>query len=415
LRKLADSLSKHAVLLRIPEGSQEATYLAAFVQIKQAPSLAFIGTGSRQGQITVFAKESDDLDVDDIAQRLISTLELVQPPNEASTMPIANTVDESPLAEPLETIEGPSEPLPIPQNVTPVVPSSASPSPTPSEQPKRKKGTTESESWAETQRKRNHQARQDRDRILAQIHADRQERKSREAFRKQTQQSNVSVDDAPRTPLSTVRSSQQLSNASHASIQIRLVNGELIRSSFASSAPASELQTWIEDHFRSTGTTLPAYRLKHLPGPPLPARTIDIVDESSKSLLELDLAPSATLVLLPISGSVNAYSHNEGGFVGFIMSILIWILGVLVAPLKWIGLAGGSPASEKQKQETEALGNRTGSSSSTGTDQEAKAGKLKAKGVKVRTITEMNADAEQEARQLYNGNQLNFEDEEDDK
>lgn len=95
-------------------------------------------------------------------------------------------------------------------------------------------------------------------------------------------------------------------------LQIRLFDGSSIRSRFDRE---ENIRTTVRPFIdRETAGQVP-YTFKHILSP-LPNRDITISDEDL-SLSELGLAPSATLILVPVNGFTNAYEDS------YYMSVII--------------------------------------------------------------------------------------------
>ena len=153
--------------------------------------------------------------------------------------------------------------------------------------------------WIERQRQRQIDARRERDRILAQIEADKAERRARrEEERKSREQAQQEIS----APVSrNRRDPSHFSKATSANLQVRLLDGATIRSQFSAEATLeSDVRPWIDSHIQSKAP----YTFKQILTPQ--ARAISVSEEHS-SLRALDLLPSATLVLQPVQTYADAY------------------------------------------------------------------------------------------------------------
>jgi hypothetical protein len=255
--------------------------------------------------------------------------------------------------------------------------------------------------WANLQRQRNLEARRERQRVLAQIEADKQARREANEARKHEladQKTNSSSSKLPRK-----NKSDGFHQTAH--IQVRLLSGSTIRKSFPSSTPAAQLRPWIDKALRSEDeTSVPAYQLKHLPGPPEPARPIDVGDEQH-SLQDLDLAPSATLVLLPVKGSVDAYTTGSSwglldlpfAAVGLVAGAVGGAVGWLTGPNRASGTTDPGSKSNNETNGTSSSSDIANSSANRPTDGTTG---------RIRTMAEMRAEGDDSPTQLYNGNQV---------
>jgi hypothetical protein len=245
---------------------------------------------------------------------------------------------------------------------------------------------------------------------MAQIEADKKARRDRKATSGQK-------DDAPASEVSKASASSASSSRraagstnSKANIQVRLLDGSTIRSSFSSTTTLSEsIRPWIDASLRESlpASSIPGYTLKHLM-PPGPARSFTLTEER-ETLSELGLLPSATLVLVPItSGFVDAYPG--GNLVSGILTLpynvasgAVGIVGSVVGgALSWVGMGGGAAA----------VSDEAGPSSSSGTAPDTapqgdtpNAGSAARRTARFRTMAEQRAEGDDDT-QFYNGNQV---------
>lgn len=233
---------------------------------------------------------------------------------------------------------------------------------------------------AELVKKKKQKDREERDRILKRIEDDKAERRQRAIERERQRIDNQKIGDvaaalvnSPETKLpSTTRVSELTS------IQVRLFDGSTMRTRFKTTAPLKEVRQWVDEK-RPDGN-LP-YTFKQVLTP-LPNKNLDATEESKK-LGELGLAPSSTLVLVPVANYTNAY---DGG--GNIFSRLLrMILGFFAVILGLFGLGG----------ERRAEGN-DGTSSGQGQGTATTQGEPR-----VRGLQNINDRRDQ---QLYNGNSV---------
>ncbi|KAI4193262.1 MAG: hypothetical protein LQ350_008398 [Teloschistes chrysophthalmus] len=253
--------------------------------------------------------------------------------------------------------------------------------------------------YAQEQRKRQQEAKAEKDRILREIENNKEERKEREKQRRalakakaeeilNPESAEASVDQI--VPKNWTAATQLRS----CSLQIRLFNGATIREKFASGQTISkDVRTWIASQ-RTDGDT--PFTLKQILSP-LPNRTITISEEQ-ESLQCLGLLPSATLVMVPIKGYVGAYDSDQG-IVGKAMSVgynTAWAGGKLLKDVMETFLGFGraasndqDPAAEEQRRQPRPF---------------TKARTISAEGPKFRTLRR-DGDADED-HHLYNGNQV---------
>ena len=202
---------------------------------------------------------------------------------------------------------------------------------------------------AELVRKKKKQDEEERRRILKRIEDDKAARRERAAERERQRIDNQKIGDVASAlasaPESKLPSTTKISDKT--ALQVRLFDGSTLRSRFPTKSTLKDVRSWV-DESRNDGS-LP-YTFKQVLTP-LPNKNIDATEES-KDLGELGLAPSSTLVLIPVASYSSAY---EGGSSNILTRIIRLILGVLTWILGLIGLGGGrgpqqAEASEEQPQ-----------------------------------------------------------------
>lgn len=111
-------------------------------------------------------------------------------------------------------------------------------------------------------------------------------------------------------------------------LQVRLFDGSTIRSRFKTDTTLKDVRTWV-DETRHDGS-LP-YTFKQVLTP-LPNKNIDSTEEN-KALGDLGLAPSSTLVLIPVPTFAGAYEGPSGNllvrFLRLIIGFFTWVFGSL--------------------------------------------------------------------------------------
>lgn len=244
--------------------------------------------------------------------------------------------------------------------------------------------------YVTAQKKAQQEVRDERARILKRVEDDKLERKQREAQRREqkTRFTEGSGDDEhpmhSRAAVNPQRAS--VKTGTQCAIQIRLFDGSTIRRRFPSSDTLQkEVRQWVEEERGEIDTP---FTFRQIMAPP-PNRTITISEEE-ESLQSLGLIPSATLILVPIKGSVGAYD-NKG--LGVISKGVLAGYGLLSSGL---GLVSG------------ALGTLKGGALSTTSQSTGQAGKspsasgAQTSSINIRTLTDQYPP--NEAQQLYNGN-----------
>jgi len=189
---------------------------------------------------------------------------------------------------------------------------------------------------ADQYRKKQQQARDERERILRAIEDDKAARRAKKAEMEAVRRAAAAAEETEPKPESDVPfapasplfpTSGRISE--YCALQVRLFNGSTIRSRFSSHDTLKDVRQWIDD--TPSDSPKAAYTFKILLTP-LPSKTIDVTEES-KQVHELGLTPSATLILLPApktAARAFATAPGEGNIITrVIASILAFISGLI--------------------------------------------------------------------------------------
>ena len=252
--------------------------------------------------------------------------------------------------------------------------------------------------YAQQQRKRQQEARQERERILKVIESDRIERKHRDELRKELVRSEVTSNDGANglidAQLFKESSFPRPLTSNMCAVQIRLLDGGTIRSRFPSDQSLrAHVRPWI-DMERPDGDNTP-YTLKHVLTP-MPNRPITISEEE-ESLQALGLTPSATLIMIPVQGYTNAYSRNPS----IIMRGLSAGYSVLSDGLAVVSGALGTFLGNAQATANPAYG---GTLQQDPRDPSQGPSEASAAGINIRMLRDQHTNRDE--HQLYNGNQV---------
>ena len=251
-------------------------------------------------------------------------------------------------------------------------------------------------SYAQQQRKRNQEARLERERILKEIENNKAERKEKEELRKAFAKAEAEGDDGAdglvdqqltREVLST-----QPEKTTACALQVRLFDGSTVRRKFAADDSIKNVRHCMQS--MKNGDT--PYTFKQILTP-MPNRTFSISEED-ESLQSLGLMPSATLVMVPVQRYIAAYPNDMNLFLRavfalyhFIRSGAIMVINALSA---FLGMRQ-TGTREPQAEPASAVGEA--SSAQHGTVD-------KAPQINVRTLRDQREDRDD--HQLYNGNQV---------
>ncbi|KAK4174046.1 hypothetical protein QBC36DRAFT_380508 [Triangularia setosa] len=447
-----DLLQSTSVTLRLVAGSQEEGFLAQLYPLPKKPTLVVIKNGQLKEYIA--AGVTKELFFERL-RKALSPAEVPPPPPPAQTEPVASPT--VPSAAPAMA----TTPQPIVASQTaPITESNTSSSgqttpPTPSEpshvQPmtaqtaakiermkaaeaeakKRReekgkaneaptKSPTAHNQYAEALKKKQKEAREERQRILKQIEDDKAERKARQEALEAERKAATEASTVPFAAASQVLP-QTSRVSSHAAIQVRLFDGSTLRSRFSSTDTLKDVRQWVTEN-RKDGKR--PFNFKILLTP-LPSKTVDATEEE-KTLQELELTPSCTLILLPVPKYSSAYSRSSGSgsstasstnstgeergnifqrFIGFILFIVGLIGGLFSTLFSTSGPAAGQQdldGDETPRQQSPARGGgqqRQGGAQGQGGD---------------RRIGGLESLRRRNEQQFYNGNSTNFEPRPDD-
>ena len=258
--------------------------------------------------------------------------------------------------------------------------------------------------YAAKERRRKQDDRNERERVRQLVENDKIERREREARRKEALAAERQVQKSESHPQVGPSSSATVSTGTCA-VQVRLFDGSTVRTRFDSPSTqtlASSIRKWVDSHLQSTEggkpSSLPPYTFKHILTP-LPNRTLE-VGEEEKTLQDLGLTPTATLVLVPVQGYTDAYSSSGvsgwlGWLYGLVAGAFLFIVNALKGILGMIGATGA--ASPTQPVAPTRRLEETASRNTVSKDESRPSTKMK---------TLKDTKDERDPSQLYNGNQV---------
>jgi hypothetical protein len=233
--------------------------------------------------------------------------------------------------------------------------------------------------YAQMQKKRQQEEKDERARILKRVEDDKAQRRQDAVERKAKAQANAAP-ASETTGQSSSRSNHPATQSAECAVQVRLFDGATIRSRFPSKGNLrANVRPWIDE--KQEGGI--PYGFKQVLTP-LPNKNISISEEE-ESFQELGLTPSATLILMPINDFASAY--EGGGATGLVYksaaagyNLVSSGVGMVTGVLG--SLLGGGAAPAQEARETPAA--TTTSSSS----------------INVRTLRDQQRPDDQ---QFYNG------------
>ncbi|KAF1975591.1 hypothetical protein BU23DRAFT_503558 [Bimuria novae-zelandiae CBS 107.79] len=407
---LSSLLEQKAVLLRLEAGSTEAGFLSAFCTISATPTFIVIQNGQLQEHL------SSGISQNEFVNRVRKVLGA--PPIPGTAQP-TTSVPQTSTPEPAR-IPPPARPTDTPEASTsaPAPPLSSNAkgkqkATSPAPQPELSVSKAQQDA-RDALRKKKQEEKEELARIKARIEADKAERKAQAEARKAERERLAQAE--PTTSQRSVTTSSKGSNAKEVHLNVRMFDGATIRATFPRIANLQDdVRPWIDREFvaraENPNERHPPYYFKQILAP-LPSRELS-AGEESQTLSDIDLAPSATLVLQPVKGYTEAYSGNSrgivGGAAGGVFSLVGGAFNLAGSTVGYVSntlssvLGGGASAQQdtlQQPTEGRSLGN---------TSQEP----ASSAGIRVRTLADQRS-REPRNEQLYNGNQLNFEPRDDD-
>ena len=459
LGDLEEVVTEKTVLLRMDYGGKEAGFLSVFCTIDKAPTLVVIHNGH------VLEKLESGIEREEFVDRLLAALGLgedEQQQEQVAPMKLGDSTATPDVAQAASAIASAVVPQPATSSSQPQ-PSAASPSSLfpdraarleadkqtrdaaekaarqarsearrkeaedayathRGDKGKGRQSATEEDagtrkardSYLAQQKKRNDEAKQDRARILAQIETDRANRRAR-SERTRQEGDGATESAMPESRLSGMRRSAGAGGT--CSLQIRLFDGLSIRGRFPGSTTiAGGVRQWVREEAPagSGGADIP-YTFRQILAPK-PSRSIE-VSEEHETLQSLDLAPSATLVLVAVAGSVNAYAGPSSGWLGWGSGLLSSAyssmpdVGYYLPSFSRLYMGGTGDPQEAGNVEGAAMAGAD--SLPNAADAGASTGRPK-----TRTLADQRAEAmerKDKRTEFYNGNSLGFESRKDGK
>ncbi|PVH92834.1 hypothetical protein DM02DRAFT_677242 [Periconia macrospinosa] len=446
---IANLLEQTAVLLRLEAGSTEAGFLSAFCTISSTPTFVVIQNGQLKEQLSAGVTE------DEFINRVREVLGASPIPgsarsssaNRQATTESQESPSIPPTTSPSPNVATPQAPAPVPAPAPvsapiPVPTQTPTPPPTSKDKGKQKAVPTQPNPQAsaaqqaarDALRKKKREEKEELERIKARIEADKAERKAQaearkaERERERQQQSSSSSEQQQQSTPQFRSPSTKGSQAAQVHLNVRLFDGRTVRATFPRTAKLeTDVRPWVDREAAAAASTSetphqkqPPYYFKQILAP-LPSRELSVSDEA-ETLGDIDLAPSATLVLIPVKGYTEAYSGGgSGGIVygaaGNVMGLVGGVFNVAGSVLGYVGntvssvLGGGGG-------ETAATANSTGQSlgSSAAASRESGGGDGGGGGsgatpnvnIRVRTLADQRARDQQQPNNFYNGNQLSY-------
>jgi hypothetical protein len=273
--------------------------------------------------------------------------------------------------------------------------------------------------WMQQQAKRKIEAKEEKQRIMARIEADKRERKNRETARKEAAAAMAGEPlPSQSSALPGSSSTRPPPTSGTCALQVRLFDGSSIKGRFKhDSTLATAVREWIKETSPAGGADIPFNFRQILT--PHPSRTIEISEET-QTLSDVGLMPTATLVLVPVAGFTEAYgSGGSNGIIGSAFSLVNGAFGLAGSALGYVTGFGSGGGSGSQSGEGIYMGgtadeqepsNVQGSRMANADSGTAQSGPSR---IRVKTMAEQRAESEKGA-EFYNGNSLGTEGRKDD-
>lgn len=452
--RIAPSLDKEAVVLRLIAGSEEAGFLAAIFPLPKIPALVVIKNGQLKEYLAAGTEKEEFL------TRVSGALVGAQPEDQRqarveanaasaaqSGIPAPSTTAAQPSASPAAVGEtamdaassAPGQAPPetaSPEHISnegerrrqaarkererierekaqrrkekgkmPAEGGNSNKSGSGSEEPSKAKQSDSVKKASQQLAEKQRQAREERARVLKLIADDRAERKAKEELRRQEREAERSASSATgptqqasEAPATAPSSSVQRKH-DQCAIQVRLFDGSTIRTRLPATATlAQDVRPWIDEN-RTDGKDPYSFKVILTP---LPNRAIDHATEEDKTLQELDLTPSSTLVLTPMDRYVTAYTNMNAGLGNPVSRLVTAVLAFVVNILGGIaGAIGGGGGAARGDDQGEDAGHELTSSPSSSTQAQATG---RDGGGRIQGF--QNPDDRRKDYQLYNGNSV---------
>ncbi|KAI8082261.1 hypothetical protein BDF21DRAFT_258728 [Thamnidium elegans] len=435
------AIKEHSVALSMEKSSENAIMFGQFYPIQTVPIVYFI----KQGTIRDFGIET--MSSEEVVEKLIQVNGIVTP----QPSPVSAQVSEQSATNAPPPVNVPASTLPTsePSSIPPVsvpssIPNAQSSSNTEETKAKKEELQKQLENLRKERAERDKQDAKEREikrrqeaKVLQEAKQDRvdkenkkyfdqikKERLEDEAHRKKVRE-QIAKDRAEkiaqrnaekqRSPEINVASSAEFStsNANHdySNLNIRQLDGTNIRSKFEASTTLSTVREWINQN--RTDDRRKPFKLSSQ----FPNRLFTEQDDDT-TLTNLNLCPSATIIMKPIKKSSSIISSNQDGMISytfntiyaFIFALFKLITGMF-ATLFPTNQPQPQPQQQQQQQTPQPLfrnlkgGQRLGGESSSSTTEPT----IKKRNPYATRVNTLEEEDEDEKRPTYNGNSVNHE------
>lgn len=413
--------------MRLENGSTEAGFLAAFCKIESAPTLVVIHNGKLQLQLG--SEVGQEEFVNSVRKVLGAAAIPGSAPAQASTAQAEDDLyaDQEPAAAAIPATRPVLSPAPAPAPAPALAPAREPASTLTTSNAKGKQraeaspqaglassstttNSAQQAARAALQKKKREDA-EELARVKARIEQDKAERKAQAEARRAEREKERSAENRTQ---SQPRTSTRGSQAKDVHLNVRLFDGRTIRSTFPRTASLEkEVRKWIDEEFSKLDSddpniknrALPPYFFRHILAPQ-PSRELSAGDEN-QTLGDIDLAPSATLVLVPVKGYTDAYSGTGTNLLaGTTTGLVGSAFGLLSSTVGYAGGILGSFLGTGAAAPQPSQGQAVGGSGSGGERSGSSRPEMEEQGnIRVRTLADQRT-REPRNQQFYNGNQV---------
>lgn len=260
----------------------------------------------------------------------------------------------------------------------------------------------EQQRHVEALKKKQREAREERERVLKAIEDDKAARKAGQAEQAAARQASLVPEASSKAP--STSATRKTKSSEICALQVRLFDGSTIRNRFPSGETLKDVRKWIAETREDIDDD---FTFKVLLTP-LPSKTIAAADED-KTLRTLELTPSATLIIhrvrstfavsSPFTPATSAAGEPQGNFFQRLISL---ILAAVTGPFSTIfaffsslfSTSGPPPAASEP----------TGDSQASGSQSRSVPDSTRHRGGRVAGVDQTNR--RRDDQQFYNGNSV---------
>ncbi|KAI9143505.1 hypothetical protein BKA69DRAFT_1165270 [Paraphysoderma sedebokerense] len=235
----------------------------------------------------------------------------------------------------------------------------------------------ENQQLIEIRKKQKQKEQEYKRQLLQQIERDRLERRSKFNHSSSNSDLHSAAEDANKSLNS---SSSSLSDPGMTNISIRLTDGNVIRSKFNTSDTLLNVREFVDQ--KRTDPSTPYTLVQNFP------KVTYTAQDETKTLVELNLIPSATLILKPAKQISTAYTSESPGVIG---STVSWAYDTTSSVFNWVKGWVQNPTTDSGNQQQTSSSTHPNSASSNSRFQSLHG-------------NSSNDDKDKEKRQTYNGN-----------